>query len=107
MHQLPIEQQILLATEIAALSILCLRMWLAGLYRVYVFFFGYLVLELLQALIPVLAPLQSRLYADSYMLSEALITAFYVLVVLELYSNVLRDLPGIAGTARRYIEVTV
>jgi hypothetical protein len=107
MHQLPIEQQILLAVEIAAISILCLRMWAAGLYRVYVYFFGYLVLEFLQALIPVVVPLESRLYANSYMLSEALVTAFYALVVLELYSNVLRDLPGIAGTARRYIKVTV
>jgi len=107
MHQLPIEQQILLVIEIAALSILCLRMWLAGLYRVYVYFFGYLVLELLQALIPALVPLQSRLYVDLYMATEALIVAFYALVVLELYSNVLRDLPGIAATARRYIKFTL
>jgi len=105
MHQLPIEQQILLGVEIAALAILCLRMCLAGLYRVYPYFFGYLLLELAQALIPVLAPLDSRLYLDSYVASQALIVAFYALVVLELYSKVLRDLPGIAGTARRYIKV--
>jgi len=77
---------------------------MAGLHRVYVYFFGYLVLELLQALIPVLVPLDGRLYVDSYVASQALITAFYALVVSELYSNVLRDLPGIAGTARRYIK---
>jgi hypothetical protein len=107
MHQLPIEQQFLLVAEIAALSILCLRMWVAGLHRIYVYFFGYLVLELLQALIPLLLPLKSRLYRDSFVASEALIVAFSALVVLELYSNVLRDLPGIAGTARRYINFTL
>jgi hypothetical protein len=36
-----------------------------------------------------------------------LIVTFYALVVLELYSNVLRDLPGIAGTARRYIKIVL
>jgi hypothetical protein len=107
MHQLPIEQQFLLITEIAALAILCLRMWLAGLYRIYVYFFGYLVLELLQALIPVIVPLGSRLYRDLYVASQVFILGFYALVVLELYSNVLRDFPGIGGTARRYIKVTL
>jgi hypothetical protein len=107
MHLLPIEQQVLLIAEIAALSILCLRMWLAGLHRVYVYFFGYLVLELLQALIPVLVPLESRLYRDSFVASDALVTSLSALVVLELYSKVLRDLPGIAGIARRYIKITL
>jgi hypothetical protein len=107
MRQLPIEQQILLVAEIAALAILCLRMWLAGLHRAYAYFFGYLVLELVQALIPVLVPLDSRLYLGSYVTSQALVVACSALVVLELYSKVLRDLPGIAGTARRYIEVVL
>jgi hypothetical protein len=107
MHRLPIEQQVLLIVEIVALAVLCIRMWMAGLHRVYVYFFGYLILELLQALLPVLVPLESRLYLDSYVASQALMTAFYALVVLELYSNVLGDLPGIAGTARRYIKVTL
>jgi hypothetical protein len=107
MRQLPIEQQILLVVEISALAILCLRMCLAGLHRVYVYFFGFLVLNLLQALIPMLVPLESRLYRDLYVASEPLIVAFSALVVLELYSKVLRDLPGIASTARRYIKATL
>ncbi len=105
MHQLPIEQQILLVAEIAALAMLCLRMWLAGLHRVYPYFFGYLVMELLQSLIPVLVPLDSRLYRDTYVASQALIVAFYALVVLELYSKVLGDLTGIAAVSRRYIQI--
>jgi hypothetical protein len=105
MHQLPVEQQILLIIEIAALAMLCLRMWLAGLYRIYIYFFGYLVLDLLQTLIPFLLPLESRLYRDAYVASQALILVFYVLVVLELYSKVLADLTGIASVARRYIQI--
>jgi hypothetical protein len=105
MHQLPVEQQILLVVQIAALVTLCLRMWLAGLHRVYVYFFSYLVLELLQSLIPVLVPLHSRLYRDAFVASQAFIVAFYALVVLELYSKVLGDLTGIANLARRYIQI--
>ena len=107
MHQLPIEQQILLIVEIVALLALCVRMWLAGLHRVYVNFFRYLVLELLQALIPLFVPLESPLYRDLFVASQALIVAFYALVVLELYSVILRNLAGIAGVARHYIKVTL
>jgi hypothetical protein len=107
MHQLPIEQQILLIVEIAALLALCVRMWLTGLHRIYVNFFRYLVLEFLQTLIPVFVPLESHLYRDLFVVSQAFIVAFYALVVLELYSVILRNLKGIAGVARRYIKVTL
>ena len=107
MHQLPIEQQLLLVIEIAALAVLCLRMWVAGLQKAYTCFFAYLVLELVQALIPLVIPLGSRLYRDLYVLSQAVLVAVYALVVLELYSKVLRDLAGIARVARRYIQATL
>ena len=105
MHQLPVEQQILLVVQIVALATLCLRMWLAGLHRIYIYFFGYLVLELLQSLIPVLVPVGSRLYRDAFIASQAFIVTFYALVVLELYSKVLGGLAGIAAVARRYIQI--
>ena len=107
MHQLPIEQQVLLILEIAALLTLCVRMWTTGLHRVYVNFFRYLILELLQALIPLFVPLESHLYRNLFVVSEGLIAAFDALVVLELYSVILRDLQGIAGVARRYIKFTL
>jgi hypothetical protein len=107
MHQLPIEQQCLLVLEIGALLLLCIRLWMAGLHRVYAYCFGYLVLEFFQALIPVLVPLQSRLYRDLFVLSQVLIVAACALVVLELYSKALGDLIGIASVARRYIRITL
>ena len=107
MHQLPIEQQILLIVEIALLVALCLRMCVSGLRRVYPYFFAFLVLDLLQAIIPVVVPLRSDLYRDLYVASEGCMVAFYALVVMELYSVILRDLAGIANVARRYIQVTL
>ena len=62
-------------------------------------------LELLQSLIPVLVPLESRLYRDTFVASQVVIVAFYALVVLELYSKVLSNLAGIAAVARRYIQI--
>jgi hypothetical protein len=107
MHQLPIEQQILLIVEIAALLGLCFRMWLIGLHRVYPTFTCYLVLELLQTLIPLVVPLESLLYRDLFVISRVLIVVVCAMVVLELYSVVLRNLEGIAGVARRYIKITL
>jgi hypothetical protein len=107
MRQLPIEQQILLLVEIASLLTLCIRLWRDGLHRIYPYFFVYLVLELVQSLIPVLVPLQSRLYRDLFVTSQALIVAFDALVVLELYSVVLRNLAGIARITRRYVTITL
>lgn len=107
MHQLPIEQQVLAVIQIAVLLALCSKLWWNGLYKTYTFFFSYLVLEFLQSLIPVLVPLESRLYRDLFVASQALIVAFYALVVLELYSVILSDLAGIATVARRYIKITL
>jgi len=107
MHQLPIEQQILLIAELAALLILCVRLWLDGLQRIYPYFFVYLVLQLVQTLIPVLVPLESRLYRDLFVTSEALIVAFYALVVMELYSVILRNLQGIARISKRYVRIAL
>jgi hypothetical protein len=107
MPQLPIEQQILLILEMAALLTLCVRMWASGLHRVYANFFRFLVLELLQGLIPWFVPLESHLYRDLFVLSDGLIVAFDALVVLELYSVILGGLQGIANVARRYIKITL
>lgn len=107
MHQLPPEQQFLEILQIVILPALCVKLWSNGLYKLYVFFFSCLVLEFLQALIPVFVSLGGSLYRDSYVASQALIVCCYACVVLELYSVVLRNLEGIAGVARRYIKITL
>ncbi|MBV9768384.1 MAG: hypothetical protein JOZ32_02330 [Bryobacterales bacterium] len=107
MRQLPIEQQVLLTLQVAALLMLCVRMWVAKLHRVYLYFFGYVLVELCQALVPMLVPVESLLYRDLYVVSQGLIMMFYALVVFELYSKVLKDLEGLAKLARRYIRIAL
>ena len=92
MHQLPVEQQILLVAQIVALAALCARFVRDGLHKIYVYFFGYLVVELLQLLVPVFVPLVGNMYRDTYVVSQALVIIFSALVVLELYSVVLHGL---------------
>ena len=82
-------------------------MWQAGLHRVYIYFFSYLLLVLLET--PVLASVGYGTVAYGYvwMATEGLALCFYALIVLECYATVLRDLKGIATISRRYIEITL
>ena len=107
MQRLPLEQQILVILQIAALLALCLRIWWSGLYRIYKYFFSYLLLAFLQIIILVLLPFDSLLYRDAWVATEGLIVCLYGLVVLELCSVVLRDLVGIATVSRQYVKVAL
>jgi len=107
MHQLPIEQELFLAAQIGTLVALCIRLLWSGLYKTYPYFFGYLLLELLQTLLPVFVSVNSRMYRDWYVVSQALLICFSALVVLELYSTVLRGWVGIENVSRRYIKLTL
>ncbi len=107
MHRLPFEQQLLILVEAGTLVGLCVRVWLAGLHRVYTFFFGYLLLVLLQIAILSLVPFDSVFYRNAWLVSEGVIVCFYILVVLELYSIILEDLRGLATVSRRYIQVAL
>src|SRR5690242_2626162 len=95
--------QILLAIQTVSLALLAVRIWWSGLYRLYPCFFLYLVVDLLQAVVLASVPYGTLLYRNSWVATEALIACSYALVILELYSVVLRDLVGIARISRRYI----
>src|SRR5579883_1239996 len=97
MHQLPFEQQLLALAQALALVVLCVRLWLARLHRVYPFFFTYLLANFFQICLPLLVPFDSMLYRDLWLVTESLLICFYVLVVLELYSIVLQGMVGIAS----------
>lgn len=107
MHQIPFEQQFLALAQAAALVALCARLCVAGLQRVYPFLFAYLLATLLQSFAPFVAPLDSVLYRDTWLLTETLIVCLYVLVVLELYSIVLRDRIGMLTLSRRYRRMSL
>jgi hypothetical protein len=107
MLQLPLVQLVLVVAQTALLVILIVRLWLGGLERIYPFFFGYLVAELLRTLVGFVVPYKSPQYPHVWAVGEGISTCFYGLIVVELYRLILRDLPGIASIARRYISVTV
>ena len=104
---LPLDQLLLAVVQTALLLSLIVRVWFAGLYRVYPYFFTYLLATFLQTLLLMSIPFRSWLYSRLWVASEALIDCCYALIVIELYRVVLRDLPGIATISRRYITVTV
>src|SRR5438477_1481028 len=104
MLRLPIDQQFLIVTQAVALAALIARMWQARLHQTYVWFFDYLLLALIQTIVLTLIPFNGVLYGDAWIASEAVILCFYALIVLESYATVLRDLPGIARIASRYIK---
>ena len=106
MNRLSLEQ-LLVVLQVLALAALCVRMWWTRLYRVYSYFFVYLLLALLQTVVAPFFPIRSALYLYVWMASEAVVVALYVLVVLEAYAIILRDLAGIAGAARQYIKVAI
>src|ERR1017187_2113310 len=107
MLQLPLDQLLLVFTQIALLVVLILRMWYAGLHRIYPLFFSYLLADLLLTSILLAVPYKGRAYPYFWVASEGINACCYTLIVVELYRVVLRDLPGIATISRRYITVTV
>jgi hypothetical protein len=107
MSSMPHEQQLLLALQTCALIGLTIRLWWTGLFRTYPFFFGYLLVSLLQAVVLPPIPYRSLAYRNAWLATEGLIVCAHVLVVLELCKVLLRDLPGITTVARRYIKWTM
>jgi hypothetical protein len=107
MLQLPLGQLVLVVVQTAILFTLIVRVWTAGLYVLYPYFFSYLLVDFFQTLLLVSISFQGWLYRRLWVASESLIDCCYVLIVFELYRVVLRDLPGIASISRRYITITV
>ncbi|HLK22228.1 MAG TPA: hypothetical protein VKT81_24950 [Bryobacteraceae bacterium] len=107
MLQLPLDQLILFIAQAVLLVLLIARLWSAQLQRIYPFFFGYLLAELLRTAILAAVPYRGPAYPKVWVATELFVDCFYPLIVVELYRVVLRDLPGIATAARRFIAGTV
>jgi hypothetical protein len=105
MTQYPDGQAAILILQNAILALLILRVLVTGLFRKYPYFFGYLLVACLQVLVSVLFSVNSRGYVYAWLVTQALLTFLCVLMVLELYTQVLCDLKGIARRFRRYIKI--
>lgn len=99
--------RVLVLLEAAAAAALLVRFVVTGLYRKYPFFFGYLAVVCFQGVVPLFIRNGTNTYGIVYLVTEFVVICLYALIVLELYSLVLRDLAGIAGLARRYIRIAL
>jgi hypothetical protein len=104
--KLPRHEYILALVETLALALLITRLLVSGLARFYKFFFSYLIFDLLDTLWPFVLPFND-LYGRVYMASQCIRLCFYVLIVYELSSLLLRDMKGIARLAKRYSAVAL
>src|SRR5258708_39274129 len=105
MSRCPPEQVALLILENSILAGLIFRVLVTGLFRRYPCFFGYLLVASLQALVLGFLSVNSPSYIYPWLITQALLTCFCALIVLELYGLVLRDLTGIASASRRYLKL--
>jgi hypothetical protein len=105
MHRFPTEQIVLVVLEASILLGLVLRIWLTKLFRTYPWFFAYLVMAFVQTVVSPFIPFDSVIYRYYWLVTQALLTCFCALIVLELYGLVLRDLKGIASASRRYLKI--
>lgn len=107
MHRIPAGQLIVLLIQTGIVIALLIRLLVAGLYRIYPFFFSYIALMLVQSALLGAVPYDSFFYRYVWAATSILFAGLQALVVLELYSVVLRDLGGFAGLARRYTRATL
>ncbi len=94
-----VERVLWLAGIVLAL-LLIVRMIFTELYRTYVWFFGFLWLGVIESAVAFPLDPNTNAYAWVYVVSQPINWLFYILVVLELYSLLLRDHPGIASVGR-------
>src|SRR5690348_13063401 len=86
--------------SILANATAALRLYQRDLNRVYRFFFAYLIFTTFRSLVLLPFKVNSFTYAILYLVTAPLLWVFYVLVVLELYSLVLRNYSGIYSLGR-------
>src|SRR5882672_8358612 len=76
------------------------RLYFVGLQKTYRFFFAYIVVALVRSVILFQFDPLTRTYYRIWVVTQPLLWLFFVLVVSELYSLVLRRYPGIYSVSR-------
>jgi hypothetical protein len=105
--KLPLHEYLLAVVEIIALASLIARLVVSGLARLYKWLLCYVIVDLLDTVWPLFIPYGSKQYGYVYFAFQCIKLCFYVLIVFELYSVLLRDLRGIAKVARRYTTIAL
>jgi hypothetical protein len=103
MARVPSIESVLWFAAIACYAILLARMAVSRLHLVYRHFFIYLLFRLCRSLLLAGLDRHFSAYGWVYLGTEPIIWVLYVLVVLELFTIVLRDYPGIQTLSRRVL----
>lgn len=103
MHGLPGYEFALWLLNITASLILAARLWTTGLRSIYRFLFAIAMWNVLGAGL-LFARFNSTWYVFSFFLFEFIGLLLSLLIILELYSVVLRDYPALAQAARRFTK---
>jgi hypothetical protein len=92
--------------EPVAAAVLIVRLWAEGLLPRYRFFVGYLSCFLVELPLQSIVPMNSIRYLYAYVLVESVLWFFQICMIVELFSMVLKEYPGIARTGRRFIGLS-
>jgi hypothetical protein len=87
--------------SVVALGILLLKLYWTGLFRIYRYFVAYVMVELVRGLVMSSMNSRTNLYAEVYFITQPLIWFFFIMVIMELFSLVLRNHKGIETLGRR------
>ena len=90
-------EQVLWGGTLIGCAALAVKLCLSALYRTLPFFLVFLLYRLFRTLGLFCLPYGTNLYGWAWAFSAPLFWLAYILVVLELYSLVLRNYPGIAA----------
>jgi len=93
-------QTLLWAGTLVACAALVGRVFIARLHKTFFFLFIYLVVRLVRGVGLYYIPYRSKFYGPVWAASAPLLWVLQVLIVLEIYSLVLRNYPGIASLGR-------
>ena len=100
MASVPSVLSLLWGLSIVANATAALRIYQLDLNRVYRFFFVFLIFGTFRSLILLPFNVRSATYGIIYLLTAPMLWVFYILVVLELYSLVLKNYSGIYSLGR-------
>jgi len=99
-HPMDFVLRLLLSATVIGYFVLAVRLWQTGLARVYRAFFFYLLFRLARSLALSILPYDRNVYGYTWAATQPLLWFFYILIVLEVYSLVLRQYKGIIRLGR-------
>jgi len=105
MAGVPSIESVLWFLTVVGYTILLARLLSTHLHLVYRYFFLYIAFKLMRSVVLLSLERGTNAYGGVYVATEPVVWVFYVLVILELFTVVLKDYPGIQSWSRRLLVV--